>query len=101
MSFLLSLYSHIDCSEVQSFVSVEEAMPLSSAATVVIQEILSMYSDILAFLHSIVELNTIFCFNLLQDQEALDRIVKLYSLHAPSAGVFLDVIFKPPNLFSS
>lgn len=78
--------SHVECSEVQGFLSSEDSTPLSRAASVVIQEILSMYSDILAFLHSVVQLNTIFCFNLLRDQEALDRIMQLYSLHAPSAS---------------
>lgn len=64
-------------------------MPLPRASDVVIREILSMYSDILAFLYSVVKLNTIFCFNLLQDQEALDRIVLLFSLEASLAGKVL------------
>ena len=45
-----------------------------------------MYSDILAFLHSVLKLNTVFCFNLLQAQEALDRIVLLFSLDATFTG---------------
>jgi len=48
-----------------------------------------MYSDILTLIHSVVQLNTIFCFNLLQDQEALDRIVQLYLLRVPSADDIL------------
>lgn len=80
------VHSHIECSRVQSFLSDKDSLPLSTAARVVIKEILSMYSDILAFLHSVVQLNTIFCFNLLQDQEALDRIVQLFSISCPCAG---------------
>ena len=78
--------SHVECSEVISFLSIEDSTPASRATTVVIQEIFSMYSDILTFLRSVVELSTIFCFGLLQDQEAVDRIVQLYSLHASSEG---------------
>ena len=79
-------YSHIECSKVQSFLSAKDAMLLSSAATVVVKEILFMYRNMLAFLHSVVQLDTIFCFDLLQDQEALDRIVQLYSLRSPCTG---------------
>ncbi|CAH3027837.1 unnamed protein product, partial [Porites evermanni] len=82
---LNSLIDHIECSRVQSFLSDKDSLPLSTAARVVIKEILSMYSDILAFLHSVVQLNTIICFNLLQDQEALDRIVRLFSISCPCA----------------
>lgn len=82
----LFVHSHIECSRVQSFLSDKDSLPLSTAARVVIKEILSMYSDILAFLHSVVQLNTIFCFNLLQDEEALDRIVRLCSICCPCAG---------------
>ena len=86
--FFLSpfLFSHVVCSEVQSYLCGEASLPLPRASAVVIREILSMYSDVLAFLHSVVKLNTIFCFNLLQDQEALDRIVLLLSLDASFAG---------------
>ena len=63
--------------------------PLSCASIVVIREILSMYSEILSFLHNVVKLNTIFCFNLLQDHEALDRIVLLFSLDASHTGTML------------
>ena len=84
----------------QSFLSDENSTSLSRAAAVVIQEILSMYSDILTLLHSVVQLNTIFCFNLLQDQEALDRIVQLYLLRVPSAGTVLFMIFKSEYVFS-
>ena len=82
----LFVHSHIESSRVQSFLSDKDSLPLSTAARVVIKEILSMYIDILAFLHSVVQLNTIFCFNLLQDQEALDRIVRLFSICCPCAG---------------
>ena len=83
------LYSHVECSEVQSYLCGENPLPLPGASAVVIREILSMYRDILAFLYSVVKLNTIFCFNLLQDQEALDRIVLLFSLEASLAGKVL------------
>ena len=86
LAFSLFVHRHIECSRVQSFLSDEDSLPLSTAARVVIKEILSMYSDILEFLHSVVQLNTIFCFNLLQDQEALDRIVRLCSICCPCAG---------------
>jgi len=82
---LSSINNHVECSEVQSYLCGEASLPLPRASAVVIREILSMYSDILAFLHSVVKLNTIFCFNLLQDQEALDRIVLLFSLDASFA----------------
>ena len=83
---LLFLFSHVECSEVQNYLCGEASLPLQRASAVAIREILSMYSDILAFLHSVVKLNTIFCFNLLQAQEALDRIVILFSLDASLAG---------------
>lgn len=83
------LYSYVECSEVQSHLCAEDPLPLPCASAVVIREVLSMYSDILAFLHSVVKLNTIFCFNLLQDQEALDRIVVLFSLEASHVGKVL------------
>ena len=82
----LFVHSHIECSRVQSFLSDKDSSPLSTAARVVIKEILSMYRDILAFLHSVVQLNTIFCFDLLQDQETLDRIVRLCSICCPCTG---------------
>lgn len=82
----LFVHSHIECSRVQSFLSDKDSLPLSTAARVVIKEILSMYRDILAFLHSVVQLNTIFCFDLLQDQETLDRIVRLCSICCPCTG---------------
>lgn len=85
----LFLYRHVECSEVQSYLCGEDPLPLPRASAVVIREILSMYRDILAFLYSVVKLNTIFCFNLLQDEEALDRIVLLFSLEASLAGKVL------------
>ena len=85
--FCLSfLFSHVECSEIQNYLCGEASLPLQRASTVVIREILSMYSDILAFFHSVVKLNTIFCFNLLQGQEALERILLLLSLDASFAG---------------
>lgn len=86
LTLLFSTNSHIECSELQSFLASGDSVPRSRAATVVIQEILSMYSDILTFLHTVVQLNTIFCFSLLQDQDSLDRIVQLFSLHDTDAG---------------
>lgn len=82
---LSSITNHVECSEVQNYLCGEASLPLPRASAVVIREILSMYSDILAFLHSVVKLNTIFCFNLLQAQEALDTIVFLFSLDASFA----------------
>lgn len=84
--FLLFVCSHIDCTEVQGYLCVEEPTPLSCASAAVIQEILCMYSEILSFLHTVVKVNTIFCFTLLQDHKALDRIMLLFSLDASHTG---------------
>ena len=79
-------HSHIEFSEVHSFLAAEDSVLRSRAANVVIQDTLSMYSDILNFLHTVVRLNTIFCFSLLQDSAAIDRIVKLFSLRVAGEG---------------
>ncbi|XP_068721388.1 rotatin-like isoform X1 [Montipora capricornis] len=91
---LSSIIDHIEFSEVQSFLAAEDSVLRSRAANVVIEDTLSMYSDILNFLHTVVRLNTIFCFSLLQDSAAIDRIVKLFSLRVAgedeniTSGVF-------------